>query len=79
MTVPDAQRGADASSAAAAPSPAAPSLTRHLIAWVLGALIVVWVSFMVVGYRTGQIVLDGMGGAPRPVDEWKGMLDRYGR
>jgi two-component system sensor histidine kinase QseC len=60
MTAPDAAADA-APSAAAAPSPApapAPSLTRHLIAWVLGALIVVWVSFMVVGYRTGQIEAD---------------------
>jgi len=31
------------------------------------------------GYRTGQIVFDGLGGTPRPVDEWKGMLDRYSR
>jgi hypothetical protein len=24
-------------------------------------------------------VFDGLGGAPTPVDEWKGMLDRYSR
>jgi lipid-binding SYLF domain-containing protein len=31
------------------------------------------------GYRTGQIVFEGLGGSPTPVDEWKGMLDRYSR
>jgi two-component system sensor histidine kinase QseC len=30
------------------------SLTRHLLAWALGALLVVWVSFVVVGYLTGR-------------------------
>ena len=30
------------------------SLTRHLLAWALGALLVVWVSFVVVGYMTGR-------------------------
>lgn len=30
------------------------SLTRHLLAWALGALLVVWVSFVVVGYTTGR-------------------------
>jgi len=30
------------------------SLTRHLLAWALGALVVVWVSFVVVGYATGR-------------------------
>jgi lipid-binding SYLF domain-containing protein len=35
--------------------------------------------FYGMGYRTGQIVFDGLGGTPRPVDEWKGMLDRYSR
>ncbi len=29
------------------------SLTRHLLAWALGALLVVWASFVVVGYLTG--------------------------
>jgi two-component system, OmpR family, sensor histidine kinase QseC len=29
------------------------SLTRHLLAWALGALVLVWVSFMLVGFRTG--------------------------
>jgi len=30
-----------------------PSLTRHLLAWTLGALLLVWGSFVFVGYRTG--------------------------
>jgi two-component system sensor histidine kinase QseC len=29
------------------------SLMRHLLAWVLGALVLVWISFIVVGFRTG--------------------------
>ncbi|HEX2009778.1 MAG TPA: histidine kinase dimerization/phospho-acceptor domain-containing protein [Roseateles sp.] len=29
------------------------SLLRHLLAWVLGALVVVWGSFVAVGFRTG--------------------------
>jgi two-component system sensor histidine kinase QseC len=29
------------------------SLTRDLLAWTLGALLLVWISFVVVGYRTG--------------------------
>ena len=29
------------------------SLLRHLRAWALGALVVVWASFVVVGYKTG--------------------------
>jgi two-component system sensor histidine kinase QseC len=29
------------------------SLLRHLLAWALGALVVVWASFVVVGYKTG--------------------------
>ena len=32
---------------------ASPSLLRQLLAWTLGALLVVWASFVVVGYRTG--------------------------
>lgn len=32
---------------------ASPSLTRHLLGWALGALLVVWGSFVVLGYRTG--------------------------
>lgn len=32
----------------------APSLTRHLLAWVLGALVLVWGTFIVVGYKTGE-------------------------
>jgi two-component system sensor histidine kinase QseC len=30
-----------------------PSLFRHLLGWALGALLVVWGSFLCVGYRTG--------------------------
>jgi two-component system sensor histidine kinase QseC len=30
------------------------TLMRHLLAWVLGALVVVWASFIVVGYKTGE-------------------------
>jgi two-component system, OmpR family, sensor histidine kinase QseC len=29
------------------------SLFRHLLAWILGALVVVWAAFMYFGYRTG--------------------------
>jgi two-component system sensor histidine kinase QseC len=36
-----------------AETPRRPSLTRHLLAWALGALVLVWGSFIVVGYRTG--------------------------
>jgi two-component system sensor histidine kinase QseC len=35
-------------------STALPTLTRHLLAWALGALVVVWASFIVVGYKTGE-------------------------
>ncbi len=35
------------------PGPAGPSLTGRLMAWALAALLVVWVSFVVLGYRTG--------------------------
>ena len=31
-----------------------PSLTRHLLAWVLGALALVWASFIAVGWHTGM-------------------------
>ncbi|NPC58000.1 histidine kinase dimerization/phospho-acceptor domain-containing protein [Caenimonas soli] len=31
-----------------------PSLTRHLLAWTLGALLAVWGTFIFLGYRTGQ-------------------------
>lgn len=31
-----------------------PTLTRDLLAWVLGALVLVWATFIVVGYRIGQ-------------------------
>lgn len=30
-----------------------PSLLKHLLAWSLGALLVVWATFVAVGYRTG--------------------------
>lgn len=30
-----------------------PSLLRHLLAWALGALLVVWATFVAVGWRTG--------------------------
>ena len=30
-------------------------------------------------YRTGQIVFDGLGGAPEPVAEWKAILTKYGQ
>jgi hypothetical protein len=30
------------------------SLTRHLLAWALGALALVWLSFIVAGYQTGR-------------------------
>ena len=30
-----------------------PSLVRHLMAWTLGALVVVWASFVALGYQTG--------------------------
>lgn len=33
---------------------ALPRLTRQLTAWVLGALALVWATFIVVGYQTGQ-------------------------
>jgi lipid-binding SYLF domain-containing protein len=35
--------------------------------------------FYGMGYRTGQIVFDGLGGAPSPVSEWKAALDRYSK
>ena len=31
------------------------------------------------GYRTGQIVFDGLGGAPEPVNAWKETLTKYAR
>ena len=30
-------------------------------------------------YRTGQIVFDGLGGAPEPVGAWKAALAKYGK
>ena len=32
----------------------APTLTRHLLGWALGALIVVWATFIWFGYKTGE-------------------------
>ncbi|WP_255440428.1 histidine kinase dimerization/phospho-acceptor domain-containing protein [Caenimonas sedimenti] len=32
----------------------APTLTRHLLTWTLGALVLVWATFIGVGYLTGQ-------------------------
>jgi lipid-binding SYLF domain-containing protein len=29
------------------------------------------------GYRTGQIVFEGLGGAPAPVPEWQSALGKY--
>ena len=31
------------------------------------------------GYRTGQVVFDGLGGIPAPVPEWKALLERYSK
>lgn len=31
-----------------------PTLTRHLLAWALAALVLVWATFMVVGYKAGE-------------------------
>ena len=31
-----------------------PTLTRHLLAWALGALVLVWGTFIVMGYKTGE-------------------------
>jgi two-component system sensor histidine kinase QseC len=31
-----------------------PTLTRHLLAWALGALVLVWGSFIAIGYKTGE-------------------------
>ena len=39
--------------ATAVASSAGPSLTGRLLLWALGALLVVWLSFVVMGYRTG--------------------------
>lgn len=35
--------------------------------------------FYGMGYRTGQIVFDGLGGAPDPVGQWKGTLTKYAK
>ena len=35
--------------------------------------------FYGVGYRTGQIVFDGLGGSPEPVENWKATLTKYAR
>lgn len=31
-----------------------PTLTRHLLAWALGALVLVWAAFIAFGYNTGE-------------------------
>lgn len=36
------------------PAAAPPSLTRHLLAWALGALVIVWGTFIGFGYATGE-------------------------
>jgi two-component system sensor histidine kinase QseC len=36
----------------------APTLTGHLLAWALGALLLVWGSFVVFGYKAGQLEAD---------------------
>jgi lipid-binding SYLF domain-containing protein len=35
--------------------------------------------FYGMGYRTGQIVFDGLGGSPDPVAQWKGALTKYAK
>lgn len=35
--------------------------------------------FYGMGYRTGQIVFDGLGGSPEPVAHWKATLTKYAR
>ena len=35
--------------------------------------------FYGMGYRTGQIVFDGLGGSPEPVANWKATLTKYAR
>jgi lipid-binding SYLF domain-containing protein len=35
--------------------------------------------FYGMGYRTSQIVFDGLGGGPDPVGEWKAALERYAK
>ncbi|MCG2591630.1 two-component sensor histidine kinase [Ramlibacter sp. XY19] len=37
---------------------ALPTLTRHLLAWALGALVLVWGVFIVMGYTTGELEAD---------------------
>ena len=52
MNAPAAGHEPDAPRAAAAPA-RRPSLTRQLLLWSLGALVLVWGSFVVIGYQTG--------------------------
>ena len=40
-------------SSKASPKPLYPSLVRHLMAWMLGALVLIWGCFVVWGYLTG--------------------------
>lgn len=35
--------------------------------------------FYGMGYRTSQVVFEGLGGTPSPVAEWKATLDRYSK
>lgn len=35
-----------------------PTLTRHLLAWALGALVLVWGTFIAMAYRTGDVEAD---------------------
>ena len=39
-----------------------PSLIWHLMAWMLGALVVVWASFVALGYQTGVHEADAVSG-----------------
>jgi two-component system sensor histidine kinase QseC len=56
-----------------------PSLIWHLMAWMLGALVVVWASFVALGYQTGvheaDELTDGhLAGVAAPVHEPPGLM-----
>jgi two-component system sensor histidine kinase QseC len=56
-----------------------PSLIWHLMAWMLGALVVVWASFVALGYQTGvheaDELTDGhLAGDATPVHEPPGLM-----
>jgi two-component system sensor histidine kinase QseC len=56
-----------------------PSLIWHLMAWMLGALVVVWASFVALGYQTGvheaDELTDGhLAGVATPVHEPPGLM-----